>query len=419
MMSRTRNRQPRLPRCAVIGIAAALLSTGCGGLLPDSATTVRSSSSEWAIVLYMNVSPGLQSQADADLRAMEAVGLSGTGITVLALLDDGSRARLYEVADDPAGSSPSVSSIPVAVPTLGIDPAGQDVTLDMSDPATLDELLSFVERRYAPARRALILWGEGTGYHVAGFLAAALRGHTLDVIGFDTSFGAGLEVAWELRHTSELMVASQGIVPDAGWNYGQALRRFIESERTPAALSDAFVTAAAEAAAGAVGGAGRFTISSIELALLDPVMAALNAFSDALYDGIGDAATRDALRATLFYDVEDFYATPGDLSIDVGDLGVVVHRDHGIAGEEAAALIHAVQAAVRSNLPGSERQAASGMSVHLIPLRADGTAESGHAPVYLRGSPGITPLSFAIDSTWAPVYPAGPGLLYRLFYEVM
>ncbi len=408
-------RLPWSSRRLVLVVAGTLVSTGCGGaFLPDFATTFRPSTSPWAIVLYMDASGDLRAQAAADLSAMEAVGLSGTGITVLALVDDGTRARLYEVADDPAGPSPTVSSIPIAVPALGIDPAGPDVTLDMSDPATLSELLSFVEEAYRPERRALILWGAGSGYHIAAFLSPALRGTMLDVIGFDASFSASVEVAWELRSSARLMVASQAIVSEAGWDYGGALRRFVDSDRAAGSLVDAIVAACV-----AAGDSVRTTISAIDLTRLAPVMAALNDLSDALYHGIADAAARDSMRSSLFYDVESFYATPGDLSIDVGELGVIVRRDHGLAEAEAAALAHAVRSAVRSNHRGSRHPAASGMSIHLIPLRADGTAGCGHASRYFRGSPGSAPLAFVSDSTWVPVYPAGPGLLYRLFYEVM
>ncbi len=396
-------------------LAAALLSAGCpaGLLLPDSGTTELASSTEWAVILYMPASAVLDAQATADLEAIESADLEDSGVRVLALVDRAggdpasgwNGTRLYEIP----------RMIPVAVQELGIGPGAPDVSLDMSDPRTLRALLGFVEERYRPRFRALILWGEGRGYHHGEFLSKALTGRHVDLLGLDMSFGATVEVAWEIRGAADLLVASQGVVPVAGWDYEAALRRFTASDRTREAFAKAIVTSYAESR----GGAPHATISSIRLDRIEPVVDALNAFSDAVSAEITNPGTREAVRASVFYDVEDFYATPGDLAIDLSDLSAVVSLGFGIAEGEAARIEQAVKEAVDRNHRGSADPRASGISVHLIPLRPDGSAAASHHENYLNRSGETASLSFVSHSTWPPTLPSGPGLLYRLFYEPM
>ncbi len=413
-MSRARRARCR-GRAAGITIAAAAVLAGCSGatMLPDWATTRLAPATDWAVVLFMRASAHLDSQAVADLAAIESADLAGSGVTVLALVDrtaGGSPSgwtgtRLYEFPH----------SVPVAVPVLGIDPAGPEVSLDMHDPGMLRTLLGFVEERYRPRRRALVLWGEGGGYHLAGFLSEALAEGGVDLLGLDMSFGATVEIAWEVRRSAGLLVASQGVVPAAGWDYEAALRRLANSDRTPRAFAEAIVATYAEAS----GGAPQATMSAVRLDRIEEVMHALNSFSSAVSAGITDATIREAVRGTIFYDVEDFYATPGDLAVDISDLAAVVSRDHGIAAAEAARLEEAVGEAVHPNHRGPADPRAHGISVHLIPLRSDGSAASSHHENYLNRPGEPSPLSFVAHSTWVPTLPAGPGLLYRLFYEPM
>lgn len=398
-----------------LALVVIALSAGCPAatLLSDSETTELASTTEWAVIMYMPAGPALDSQAIVDLEAIDAAGLEGTGVRVLALVDreGGGTAsgwtgtRLYEIPH----------MIPIGVPELQIEPGASDVSLDMNDPRTLRALLSFVEERYRPRSRALILWGEGTGYHHAVFLSEAMAGGGVDLLGLDMSFGATMEIAWEIRGVADLIVASQGVVPVSGWDYEGALRRFIASDRTGDSLAEAIVTSYAESR----GSAPHATISTIRLDRIEPVMDALNAFSDAVRAAITDAGTREAVRASMFYDVEDFYATPGDLAIDLGDLPVVVSLGHGIAEDEAARLERAVYEAVGRNYRGPANPRASGISVHLIPLRSDGSAAASHHENYLNRPGETAALSFVGRSTWVPTLPSGPGLLFRLFYEPM
>ncbi|MFW6260604.1 MAG: hypothetical protein ACOC6J_03370, partial [Spirochaetota bacterium] len=161
------------------------------------------------------------------------------------------------------------------------------------------------------------------------------------------------------------------------------------------------------------------SISTIRLDRVPAVVDALDAFALAVHAHVADSVRRDAVRATLFYEAEDFYTTPGDLSIDIADAGRVVADRHGHATVEAGALADAVDAAVLSSWSGSAHPRANGISVHLVPLEADGTASLSHDESYLRGGAADHPLAFVAVSAWVPAPLERTGLLYRLFYEVL
>ncbi len=428
-------------RVATAGLVIGLLAGCSAGTVigPADTTLLDGGGHNWLIVLYMSADNDLETQAIEDLNELEGADLSGSGITVLALVDriagydasngDWTGTRLYEIVHDPDGVDGEINSRPVSAPGLGIDPFGDEVELDMSDPATLDALLSLAFERYAPEHLALVIWGHGSGYRAISFddtsggealftaeLAAAIDGHRLDVLAFDTSFSASIEIAYELRRQVGIMIGSQDLIPADGWEYDDVLNRFAGSGRTPADFGDAVVESFQSNYASFSSG----TISVIDLGSIDSVNLALNDLSDRLYDSIGDSSVQNDLRESLFYDVEDFYTTPGDLAIDLRHLGEVIGRDYDLADQAAAALSAAVANAVTNEwFNPAGNPFAGGLSVHYIPLAGDGRAEPSHDIAYFRGADSESPLEFVADSTWVPTLPNGPGLLHRLFYEVM
>ncbi len=429
-------------RALVASVIVICLLAGCSAATvigPLDTTVLGSGASNWLVLLYMSADNDLEAQAIEDLNELEGVDLSGSGITVLALVDriagydasngDWTGTRLYEIVHDPDGIDGEINSMPIAAAELGIDPFGEEVELDLSDPAILDALLSFGDAQYAPEHLALVIWGHGTGYRATGFddtsggdalftaeLAAAIEGHHVDAIAFDTCFSASIEVAYELRRCAGIMIGSQDLIPADGWEYDDLLTRFAGSGQTPADFGDAAV----ESFQSNYGSFSSGTISVIDLGSIDSVNLALNELSDQLHASIPDSSYRDDLRESLFYNVEDFYTTPGDLAIDLRHMAEVVGRDYDLADAAAAALDAAVANAVVTQwFNPAGNPFAGGLSVHYIPLAGNGSAELSHDIAYFRGADPESPLEFVADSTWVPTLPDGPGLLHRLFYEVM
>ena len=126
--------------CAVIIVL--LAACGAGTLIgPADTTQLGEGAGNWVVVLYMSADNDLEAQAIDDLNELEGADLSGSDITVLALVDriagydasngDWTTTRLYEIIHDPDGVDGEINSLPIAVPGLGIDPSGDGVELDM------------------------------------------------------------------------------------------------------------------------------------------------------------------------------------------------------------------------------------------------------------------------------------------------
>ncbi|HUZ18432.1 MAG TPA: clostripain-related cysteine peptidase [Spirochaetia bacterium] len=442
---------------ALSALAGCRLGTAIG---PDQSirdpSTFRERAS-WTLLVYMCADNELEGYALADINEMETAMPRMIGVNVVVLCDrapgydtsngDWTCTRLYEVTADPEIGSALIASKRVGSVQLGLSAAG-DEELDLGDPAVLGGFVAFGKEAYPADHYALIIWGHGTGWRgaqaeldsaleraavraPAGSRAAgldesdgedllftyeigrALAGQGLEVIGFDTCSAAMLELAYQLRSAGTYMVGSEDIVQADGFRYGDLLERFSHSPQDADGLVDAIIASYADAQCDASGS----TISAVRLSSIGAVMSALNALSDALWSATTTAAMQSALRRAIFEDVEAFYATPGDLNVDLADLADVVSERFGVAGMEAAALRSSVLDAVSAEWHHpSGHPRAHGLAVHYVPLASDGTAIS-HDAAYFRGAPVANSLSFVQDSTWVPCYPGGPGLLYRLWYE--
>lgn len=387
----------------------------------------------WLILVFMSADNDLEARAIEDVNEMEAVDADDS-YRVVALLDravggdasngDWTGTRLFQIEPDPAGLDSEIRSPELAVPELGLEP-GAAVELDTGDPETLRLLLHHLRRRYEPERAALVVWGHGDGYRSTGHdrsaggsslttsaLAAAVRDAGVDLIALDTAMGATVEVALELRDAASLLVASQDRSVAGGWEYDDLLLRLgALGADEPIAVATAIAESYATERAGMPGAA----ISVITLDRVPELAESIDALALRLHELSSDASTRAAVRSALFLDVLDFYTVPGLLAIDLLDLSrLVAHRFPEVAAE-ASALGTALSGAVALTWAAAPRASAGGLSIHLVPLRADGTPAPHHAD-YVRGGPG-TPLAFVSSSSWCPIHPAGPGLLYRLFHE--
>ncbi|MFP4376802.1 MAG: clostripain-related cysteine peptidase [Spirochaetales bacterium] len=442
-----------VPALTLLYLLVLLLLGSCSAGNPFSGTTTELASrgGRWAVVIYVAADNDLEAQAIEDINELEAAGIAGSEVTVVALVDrapgydssngDWTGTRLYEIANDPGGMNDSIVSIPLSVPELGITVGGADAELNMGDPATLSALLDFARTRYEPDHLGLILWGHGSGYRagvrepiepngsratsfddsssgdalLTAELGGALSTAGVSLLGLDLCFGAGIELAYELRSAVPIMVASQGLIPADGWEYDDLFIRFLASDLSPRAFGTSIVESFAASASTQAGA----TIASIDLNEIGNVNSALNEFATGLEAQILTDALRSEVRAKLFYSVEDFYATPGDLNIDLGHMAKVIGDEFDLVDTESARLASAVDRAIIDRWTGSAALDATGLSVHLVPLESDGSAAASHDNGYLRDSGVEYGLEFVRDSTWPPSLSEETGLLYRLFYEVL
>lgn len=412
----------------------------------DCSVTALFASRSWTVVVYMSADNELEANALLDVNELEAGGAEAAGITVLALLDrapghdtsdgDWTDTRLYRIRDDASGLDATIVSERLACPELGLE-AGEAGELDMGNPSTLKALLTYATRCFPAEHTALVVWGHGTGWRLgggvariraAGFddtsagdplytaeLAAAVAGSGIEVLCLDVCLGAMLETAYELREHAQVLLASEEVTAPDGWEY----HRFLAGLASGDGSREAFVSAAVEAYAERYATTAGSTISAVALGAIAAVNDRLNALSDALWAAVTSDALRLDLRERLFNDVEDFYVTPGDLNLDLGDLASVVKEAYAWADPEAEALGAAVRAAVLREWHHEQgHPRAAGLAVHYVPLDALGMPVP-HDDAYVPGRAVDSPLAFVSASAWVPDVDGAKGLLYRLWYEPM
>lgn len=132
--------------------------------------------------------------------------------------------------------------------TLIDDSLGQ---LDITDPDTLEDFISYCNTNYPADRNMLIFWNHGSGAvygfgydeHVDDYYAAltldeiqtAIRntGVKFEMIGFDACLMGGLETACALADSADYLIASEDFESGRGWEYQNWLTVLGTNSSTP------------------------------------------------------------------------------------------------------------------------------------------------------------------------------------------
>jgi hypothetical protein len=222
---------------------------------------------------------------------------------------------------------------------------------------------------------------------------AGQRRRPIDVLGMDACLMSMIEVAWQLRGSVRVMVASQELEPADGWPYDQVLAAL--GQRPDASPEDVGRTLVA-AYLDSYRPEHRVTQSAIALDKLGPIKDSLDRLADLIL--AGSQLERDARmfalfrahsRSIAFYDrnyvdIASFARNLRDVSTDVA----MVHAT--LAVEEALRTSGAVLAAGGK---GTDLEQVCGLSIFLPPAirpRADRYSE----------------LQFAADSRWGALVDA-------------
>ena len=209
-----------------IRVAAAVLLMVCF-CLPSGAETTR----KQTLMIYMCGS-NLESSygsASADISEMLEAGLTGRDVTILVMTGG--------TTSWSQGYDATQTQISELGPR-GMRVVWRDDAMNMGDPATLTQLLTFGQEKYPAQAYSLILWDHGGGplegvcwdelhgmdhlslEEMTGAIAAAGLEQKLSWIGFDACLMSTLEVAHAVAPYAQYMIASQETEPVTGWNYG-------------------------------------------------------------------------------------------------------------------------------------------------------------------------------------------------------
>jgi hypothetical protein len=264
-------------------------------------------------MVYMDADNNLDQVSPYDLQEMQAVG-STANVTVLVQYDTrGATTRRYKVEK---GSMSLLADL------------GEQ---DMADPATLRAFITSSVAAYPASHYALVLWGHGNGWksdslrktksifvdwtnngtsapatsnHLVGqaiLAAEKSAGITLDILGIDACVMATMEAAYEFRDTAGIMVSSQDLVQEFGWDYKDLLGRLAASPTmTPRVLAANMVDSYRQYVESSAYGYGDQTISALQLGSgIDLLAQKVNTLALDLMVKMTDPTTRDTTLTTI------------------------------------------------------------------------------------------------------------------------
>jgi len=443
---------------AFILIIIIAVISGCS-LDKNTETQGQSTGRKWTFVIYMAADNDLESAAISNFNELEAVRYGSAPVTILVLLDrspyydmtngNWTDTRLFEIKSDPSGFSSTIYSPRLDCPELGLS-RNSETELNTADPLVLSRLIDFAKRVYPAENYALIMWGHGTGWrsstntetHNNPFKAVAIddthgqymslpsfgraiAGKGLSLIGFDTCYGAILEVVYQIRNDASLFVGSEGEILSSGWNYTALFNDFLQKPNLSTADLGNSIQYQYSQRYGSLGNA---TISQIQLSQVDNLFTKFNDFSGVIADSITAAVSRNAVLDQVLHNVESHYSAmfPSDLYIDIYDLSLKLTAIRANitsdTGQQQAILSAAngLETALSLAVPSSwaRNGTTKKIGVHVIPLQGAAVPASIHEAAYVRGSMALDKSAFVENSLhWVPnLIPQSGSFLDKLFY---
>jgi hypothetical protein len=316
--------------------------------------------SSWTVMIYMDGDNNLESAAIDDVNELEAIG-SSTEVNIVVQLDrivdwdssngDWTSTRRYYITHDLNGYDGLIVSTLLA--DLG--------ELNMGDPATLTNFVTWARTNYPADNYLLVLWDHGDGWKtrlseittkgritsvqkkeplkgvchddtssdyltmpdLRTALSAATGGGTspVDVIGFDACLMAMLEVGFEVMPYCLYMVGSEESVPFDGWDYLATMNWLVTNFNcTPDQLASRIVTDYMNF----YGLLGFATHSAVDLSFTSALASAVSTMATHLANGLPGyfpaiQAARDQVEVYSDYDFIDLYHFAQLLQAEIAD----------------------------------------------------------------------------------------------------
>lgn len=362
---------------ALITVLAAIGLVGCNGGGEETATP----SATYTALVYI-VGSDLESgggAATSDLQEMTQVG-STSNVNVLVETGGASQWQNSQV------SNTSVQRWRVA--SGGLELKGDLGNLNMGDPATLQDFITWGVATYPADKYLLILWDHGGGaigdpttgatfgvdennggdglslpeLQQALQAAYATTGKKFDVLGFDACLMANLETASAVSPYANYLVASEELEPGSGWDYSSILTAIrsntaISGSALGQVIADSYKAHIQNREPDA---AKEITLSVVDLSKVSNVIAGLetlatNAGTDLQTSGQPAWITLAGGRSKA----EEY----GNGKVDMADLKHLASQLATTYSTESNALISAINAAVVYKVNGAARPNANGLSV--------------------------------------------------------
>lgn len=214
---------------------------------------------DWTVLYYLNGNNDLQPDLVRNLIDVEKVGPTDQ-VTIVAQLSrapeekkskldgDWTGMRRYEIGQ--SSSRSKLGSKPVHV---------QDESPNHGDSATLADFLEWGMKNYPAKHTMLVIGDHGKGYQGTGFdylhkdvldlqeFKQGLKGHQPDVLVMDACEMGAVEVAYQLRDSARVLVASEEIIGTVGLPHKDFLGHLIANPKlTPQQLGRDLVDLSAD-----------------------------------------------------------------------------------------------------------------------------------------------------------------------------
>lgn len=415
----------------------------------------------WTILLYMCADNDLEASAMEDLCEMEFSSLDTQTVTLLVLLDRSPAydtsydnwygSRLYKVQSGRTADSRFLISQEIECRDLGLE-VGKETELDMSSSYVLSSSLAYARKKFPANNYGLIIWGHGTGwrsgdltkpeesvfdtglfkgfaydgssgtymtlYQIGQGIRAGLNGMKLDFLGFDTCYGAELEVLYELKDYAKICVGSEGLISSSGWNYQELFTLFEESEKSPSDLSSAVINQFKNQYAYKTGA----SVVCLDMENVQPFFDACNSFWEACALKIDSRKVRDDLMGLLYSSsscpVKRYsYGTGGsDIYLDLPSMLTALNAYFSTAEitEKYEAFTGAKDAFIKENWASDG--SSGGVGIYFSTLSDSANLSVSHPAAYKKGAC-ADQIAFVNDCEgYVPAQNDGKSFLTKLFY---
>jgi len=261
------------------------------------AVAFKNSKASWTFMVYLDADNNLDEYGQINLEQMKEGLAPNAAVNVIVLMDRlNLPAYIYEVTHEEIKIVKSLGEV------------------DMGSQQTLSEFVTFAMKKYPADYFFLDLWDHGGGYrgvcwdessgnhltpHDVEMAVASAESQTkkfVHVIGFDACLMGMIEICYELKDVTNIVIGSEMLIPGLGWPYTQLMAYIsVNPQIDPASLSTYLVN-------GYVAYYPNYTVqlSAINEENIPEMAASLNNFVNALmtnidaYKGVIASARSDA-----------------------------------------------------------------------------------------------------------------------------
>lgn len=351
-------------------------------------THVMNMNRKWTLLIYINADNDLEEFGVQDVNEMEQVG-STAEVAIVVQMD---RIRGYDSSNDDwthtrrflIRKDNDLQRMTSSESAYGAEILGE---LDMGNPATLKAFIEWGIKHY-PAEHYLVdIWDHGSGWRsrAPGVTRKVSYDDTngtaietvelpfaldvnprVDIVAMDASLMQMMEVAYEIRHRTDLIVGSQESPPGEGYPYHTWIGPLVENPAmAPRDLARLIVIQTIEA----LGARYSLTQSALDTSQLDGLAQAVDSFAQALIPREAQyrqALTRARNNAQSYGSGSSAYATFKDL-VDYADLVAQETKDSVLAQERDKVKAALAQALVEERHIGSSVARSHGLSIYVPP----------------------------------------------------